>query len=195
MTTAELIQKTRDRLAELAVEIPSAQAEWKASLLGEGDPVKLAKQTENLAKQTDKLTSEQVVEAARLEVLEDRQRDENAQAEDGAQRASAAAANIIVSEYAAWAQQLKDKAAELSAVIATAPSRDAFYSLADGAGKHLDLIEVSSIPNFFPDADALRYALEKVRYEVGGPASTVSSIRSQRMSVSMMATMQPGQGR
>lgn len=188
MTTAELIQKTRDRLAELAIEIPAAQAEWKASLLGEGDPAKLVKQT-------DKLTSEQVVETARLEALEDRLRDENARTEDGAQRASAAAANIIVSEYAAWAQQLKDKAAELSAVIAAAPSRDAFYALADGAGKHLDLIEVSSIPDFFPSADALRHSLEKVRYEVAGPANIVSSIRSQRISVSMMATMQPGQVR
>lgn len=188
MTTAELIQQTRARLAKLAIDIPAAQAEWKASLLGKGDPAELARQT-------DKLTSEQVVEMARLEALEGRQRDENAQAEDGAQRASAAAANIIVSEYAAWARQLKDKAAELSAVIAAAPSRDAFYALADGAGKHLDLIEVSSIPDFFANADALRYALEKVRYEVGGPAKTIASIRSQRISASMMATMQPGQAR
>ena len=195
MNTAELIQKTRDRLAELAIEIPAAQAEWKASLLGEGDPVKLAKQTENLAKQTDKLTSEQVVETARLEVLEDRQRDENAQTEDGAQRASAEAANAIVSTHAAWARQLKDKAAELSAVIAAAPSRDAFYALADGAGKHLDLIEVSSIPDFYADANALKYALEKVSHVVAMPAANVASIRSDRTTRSMMAAMQPGQVR
>jgi hypothetical protein len=188
MTTAELIQQTRARLAQLAIEIPAAQAEWKASLLGEGDPVKLAKQT-------DKLTSEQVVETARLEVLEDRQRDENAQTEDGAQRASAEAANAIVSTHAAWARQLKDKAAELSAVIAAAPSRDAFYALADGSGKHLDLIEVSSIPDFYADANALKYALEKVSHVVAMPAANVASIRSDRTTRSMMAVMQPGQGR
>lgn len=188
MTTAELIQQTRARLAELAIEIPAAQAGWKASLLGEGDPAELAKQT-------DKLTSEQVVETARLEALEDRLRDENAQTEDGAQRASAKAANIIVRKHAAWAQQLKDKAAELSAVIAAAPSRDAFYALADGAGKHLDLIEVGSIPDFYADANALKYALEKVGYAVAMPAANVASIRSDRTTRSMMATMQPGQVR
>lgn len=188
MTTAELIQKTRDRLAELAVEIPAAQIEWKSSLLGEGDPVKLMKHI-------DKLTSEQVVETARLEALEDRQSDEKAKVEDGAQRASAKAANAIVTTHAAWAQQLKDKAAELSALIAAAPSRDAFYALADGSGKHLDLIEVGSIPDFHADASALKYALEKVAYTVAMPAANVASIRSDRTTRSMMAAMQPGQGR
>lgn len=83
----------------------------------------------------------------------------------------------------------------ISALIDAAPSRDAFYALADGSGKHLDLIEVGSIPDFHADASALKYALEKVAYTVAMPAANVASIRSDRTTRSMMAAMQPGQVR
>ncbi|KPY83880.1 hypothetical protein RA263_22945 [Pseudomonas syringae pv. tagetis] len=184
MGTAETIRKTLTRLAELSNEIPAAQAAWKASLLGEGDPGELAKQK-------DSLTSEQVVEAARLEALEERLRSEQEAADDFEQQRNAKAANAIVSEHAAWVQQLKDKAGEFLAIINSAPSTDTFYTLALGASKHLEAINVASVPDFYADAVKLKHALDKTIDRVARPARVVASIRNARISLQMKTAASP----
>ncbi|MFH7572359.1 hypothetical protein, partial [Pseudomonas syringae group genomosp. 7] len=80
------------------------------------------------------------VEAARLEALEDRLRSEQESADDFEQHRNAKAANAIVSQHAAWVQQLNDTAGEFLAIINSAPSTDTFYTLAKGATKQLEAI-------------------------------------------------------
>lgn len=180
MGTAETIRKTRARLAELADEIPAAQAAWKASLLGEGDPAELTKRK-------DLLTNEQMVETARLEALEERLRTEQEDAENLEQQRNATAANAIVTDHAAWVQQLKDKAGELLAVIDSAPSTEAFYSLALAAGNHLESINTAVVPDIYSDAANLRFVLDKAVERAAGPARMVASVRDARTSQKLTA--------
>lgn len=178
MGTAQTIRQTLARLAELSEEIPAAQAAWKASLLGEGDPA-------DLAKRKDMLTSEQVVEAARLEALEERLRTEQEEADNLEQQRSATAANAIVTEHAAWVQQFKDKAGELLAVINSAPSTDAFYSLALAASKQLEAINTSVVPDVYSDVANLKFLLDKAVERAAGPARMVAGIRDARTSLKL----------
>lgn len=171
--TQQLINKTRARLAELDAEIPAAREAWKAALLGEGD-------AGELSAQTTKLLTEQVVEIARLEALEEKNVKECAKKEDEAQLASVESANKILRTHAEWAQQLKDKMAELLAFMATAPKNDTIYALAVASGKHIARIDTDSIPSLHPVSEDLRDQLSKVFITVLAPKNQVAAVRSDR---------------
>lgn len=184
--TQQLINKTRARLAELDAEIPAAREAWKAALLGEGD-------ADELSAQTTKLLTEQVVEIARLEALEEKNVKECVKKEDEAQLASVESANKILRTHAEWAQQLKDKMTELLAFMATAPKNDTIYALAVASGKHIARIDTDSIPSLHPVSEDLRDQLSKVFITVLAPKNQVAAVRSDRFLKSATAAQKADQ--